>query len=64
MLMMDRITDISGDAGLHGKGYVVAEFDIHPDLWFFPCHFPAQPDHAGLSGGWTGWGRSPVANGR
>ena len=28
MLMMDRITDISGDGGPHGKGHVVAEFDI------------------------------------
>ncbi len=30
MLMMDRITDISGDGGEHGKGHVVAEFDIDP----------------------------------
>ena len=28
MLMMDRVTDISADGGLHGKGHVVAEFDI------------------------------------
>jgi len=27
MLMMDRITDISGDGGAHGKGHVLAEFD-------------------------------------
>ena len=27
-----------------GKGHVVAEFDITPDLWFFSCHFPASPD--------------------
>lgn len=50
MLMMDRITEISEDGGLHGKGQVVAEFDITPDLWFFACHFPGNPDHAGLSG--------------
>jgi 3-hydroxyacyl-[acyl-carrier protein] dehydratase / trans-2-decenoyl-[acyl-carrier protein] isomerase len=30
MLMMDRITDISEDGGEHGKGHVVAEFDITP----------------------------------
>ncbi len=30
MLMMDRITDISDDRGEHGKGHVVAEFDITP----------------------------------
>ncbi len=30
MLMMDRITEISADGGSHGKGHVVAEFDINP----------------------------------
>lgn len=40
MLMMDRITQISGEGGLDGKGHVVAEFDITPELWFFDCHFP------------------------
>ena len=33
MLMMDRITDISEDGGAHGKGHVVAEFDIKPDSY-------------------------------
>ena len=32
MLMMDRITEVSGDGGEHGKGHIVAEFDITPDL--------------------------------
>lgn len=50
MLMMDRITDISGDAGAGGKGHVVAEFDIHPDLWFFRCHFPGDPVMPGCLG--------------
>ncbi|WP_172328370.1 bifunctional 3-hydroxydecanoyl-ACP dehydratase/trans-2-decenoyl-ACP isomerase [Mangrovicoccus sp. HB161399] len=50
MLMMDRITDISADGGEHGKGHVVAEFDIHPDLWFFPCHFPGDPVMPGCLG--------------
>lgn len=50
MLMMDRITEISSDAGEHGKGHVVAEFDIHPDLWFFPCHFPGDPVMPGCLG--------------
>jgi 3-hydroxyacyl-[acyl-carrier protein] dehydratase/trans-2-decenoyl-[acyl-carrier protein] isomerase len=35
MLMMDRVTAISADGGADGKGHVVAEFDIRPDLWFF-----------------------------
>ncbi|MEZ5796852.1 MAG: bifunctional 3-hydroxydecanoyl-ACP dehydratase/trans-2-decenoyl-ACP isomerase [Paracoccaceae bacterium] len=66
MLMMDRITDISDDRGEHGKGHVVAEFDITPDLWFFDCHFPGNPIMPGclawtavqLTGfnlGWRGW---------
>jgi 3-hydroxyacyl-[acyl-carrier protein] dehydratase/trans-2-decenoyl-[acyl-carrier protein] isomerase len=50
MLMMDRITDVSGDGGAHGKGHFVAEFDIHPDLWFFPCHFPGNPVMPGCLG--------------
>ncbi|WP_457648555.1 bifunctional 3-hydroxydecanoyl-ACP dehydratase/trans-2-decenoyl-ACP isomerase [Profundibacter sp.] len=50
MLMMDRITDVSSDAGAHGKGHIVAEFDIHPDLWFFPCHFPGNPVMPGCLG--------------
>ncbi len=67
MLMMDRITDVSGDAGANGKGHIVAELDISPDLWFFPCHFPGNPVMLGclmvdglwqLTGfnlGWRGW---------
>ncbi len=35
MLMIDRIIEINDDGGLHGKGYIEAELDIHPDLWFF-----------------------------
>lgn len=50
MLMMDRITEISADGGSHGKGHVVAEFDIHPDLWFFKCHFPGNPIMPGCLG--------------
>ena len=61
MLMMDRITEISGDGGAHGKGHVLAEFDIKPDLWFFDCHFPGNPimpGCLGLDGLWqlTGFG--------
>lgn len=55
MLMFDRITSISDDGGEHGKGQVVAEFDIKPDLWFFPCHFqgdPVMPGCLGLDALW------------
>lgn len=50
MLMVDRVTEISADAGTHGKGHVVAEFDITPDLWFFACHFPGDPVMPGCLG--------------
>ena len=39
MLMMDRILEIRQDGGQHGQGFVRAEFDIHPDLWFYASHF-------------------------
>lgn len=50
MLMMDRITEVSEDGGAHGKGHILAEFDIRPDLWFFPCHFPNNPIMPGCLG--------------
>ena len=31
MLMFDRITKISDEGGVHGKGEIVAEMDINPD---------------------------------
>ncbi len=55
MLMFDRITHISDTGGLHGKGQIVAEFDINPDLWFFKCHFendPVMPGCLGLDAMW------------
>jgi 3-hydroxyacyl-[acyl-carrier protein] dehydratase/trans-2-decenoyl-[acyl-carrier protein] isomerase len=50
MLMADRVMEISADGGSHGKGHVVAEFDIRPDLWFFACHFPGDPVMPGCLG--------------
>jgi 3-hydroxyacyl-[acyl-carrier protein] dehydratase / trans-2-decenoyl-[acyl-carrier protein] isomerase len=50
MLMMDRITHISSEGGEHGKGEIIAELDIHPDLWFFACHFPGDPVMPGCLG--------------
>ena len=55
MLMLDRITEIRQDGGTHGKGLVRAELDIHPDLWFFGCHFigdPVMPGCLGLDAMW------------
>ena len=50
MLMMDRITLITDDGGQFGKGEMRAELDIHPDLWFFACHFPEDPVMPGCLG--------------
>jgi 3-hydroxyacyl-[acyl-carrier protein] dehydratase/trans-2-decenoyl-[acyl-carrier protein] isomerase len=50
MLMVDRVTEISADGGAHGKGHVVAEYDVSPDLWFFACHFPGDPVMPGCLG--------------
>lgn len=50
MLMVDRVTHISSEGGEYGKGVVVAELDIHPDLWFFECHFPGDPVMPGCLG--------------
>ncbi len=50
MLMMDRIIKISDEGGKYGKGEIIAELDIHPDLWFFQCHFPGDPVMPGCLG--------------
>jgi 3-hydroxyacyl-[acyl-carrier protein] dehydratase/trans-2-decenoyl-[acyl-carrier protein] isomerase len=50
MLMVDRITSITEDGGPHGKGQIIAELDITPDLWFFDCHFPGDPVMPGCLG--------------
>ncbi len=68
MLMFDRITEITSDGGAYGKGNLVAELDIKPDLWFFECHFqgdPVMPGCLGLDAMWQlvgfylGWTRAP-----
>jgi 3-hydroxyacyl-[acyl-carrier protein] dehydratase/trans-2-decenoyl-[acyl-carrier protein] isomerase len=68
MLMFDRITHISDGGGENGKGQIVAEFDVRPDLWFFACHFqgdPVMPGCLGLDALWQllgfflGWMGAP-----
>jgi 3-hydroxyacyl-[acyl-carrier protein] dehydratase/trans-2-decenoyl-[acyl-carrier protein] isomerase len=68
MLMLDRITHISSEGGANGKGEIIAELDIHPDLWFFQCHFPGDPVMPGclgldamwqLVGFYLGWRGNP-----
>lgn len=55
MLMFDRIVSINEDGGQYGKGEVIAELDVNPDLWFFDCHFqgdPVMPGCLGLDALW------------
>ncbi|NNE58046.1 MAG: 3-hydroxyacyl-[acyl-carrier-protein] dehydratase FabA [Hellea sp.] len=68
MLMLDRIDLISEEGGAYGKGQILAELDIKPDLWFFDCHFrgdPVMPGCLGLDAMWQlvgfflGWSGSP-----
>jgi 3-hydroxyacyl-[acyl-carrier protein] dehydratase/trans-2-decenoyl-[acyl-carrier protein] isomerase len=68
MLMFDRITHIDEKGGAHGKGEIIAELDIRPDLWFFACHFendPVMPGCLGLDAMWQligfylGWLEAP-----
>ena len=55
MLMFDRIKQISSSGGEFGKGKIIAELDIDPNLWFFECHFkedPVMPGCLGLDAMW------------
>ncbi|MBX4181030.1 bifunctional 3-hydroxydecanoyl-ACP dehydratase/trans-2-decenoyl-ACP isomerase [Sodalis sp. CWE] len=55
MLMMDRVIKMTEDGGNYNKGFVEAELDIHPDMWFFSCHFigdPVMPGCLGLDAMW------------
>jgi 3-hydroxyacyl-[acyl-carrier protein] dehydratase/trans-2-decenoyl-[acyl-carrier protein] isomerase len=64
MLIIDRIVGIAETGGRYGKGEILAELDIKPDLWFFQCHFESDPVMPGclgldalwqLSGFFLGW---------
>ncbi|MEC9261001.1 MAG: bifunctional 3-hydroxydecanoyl-ACP dehydratase/trans-2-decenoyl-ACP isomerase [Pseudomonadota bacterium] len=68
MLMMDRVSLITEEGGEFGKGQIIAELDITPDLWFFDCHFPGDPVMPGclgldamwqLVGFFLGWSGGP-----
>ena len=55
MLMFDRIAHISDHGGQYGRGEIIAELDVRPDLWFFGCHFegdPVMPGCLGLDAMW------------
>jgi 3-hydroxymyristoyl/3-hydroxydecanoyl-(acyl carrier protein) dehydratase len=38
-LMIDRVVSVDPGGGAWGLGLVVAEKDLAPDHWYFPCHF-------------------------
>lgn len=66
--MFDRIIKIEESGGKYDKGYIHAELDINPDLWFFACHFqgdPVMPGCLGLDAMWQlvgfflGWQGNP-----
>ncbi len=68
LLMFDRIVKIGDKGGQYGKGEILAELDIKPDLWFFECHFqsdPVMPGCLGLDALWQlvgfflGWLEAP-----
>jgi 3-hydroxyacyl-[acyl-carrier protein] dehydratase/trans-2-decenoyl-[acyl-carrier protein] isomerase len=68
MLMFDRIPKITEEGGAFGKGEIIAELDVTPDLWFFDCHFngdPVMPGCLGLDAMWQlvgfylGWRGGP-----
>lgn len=68
MLMLDRILKVELEGGEYGKGRLIAELDVNPELWFFKCHFPGDPVMPGclgldamwqLVGFWLGWSGSP-----
>lgn len=50
MLMFDRIVEINEQGGKNGKGEVIAELDILPDMWFFKCHFAGDAVMPGCLG--------------
>ncbi|OQM34505.1 3-hydroxydecanoyl-ACP dehydratase [bacterium endosymbiont of Pedicinus badii] len=55
MLMMDRVVQMNTNGGNYRKGFVEAELDIYPEMWFFQCHFigdPVMPGCLGLDAMW------------
>ncbi|HEU5315362.1 MAG TPA: PfaB family protein, partial [Chloroflexota bacterium] len=45
--MFDRVVDVDPHGGAWGLGAIVAEKDLRPDDWYFPCHFQGDEVLAG-----------------
>jgi 3-hydroxyacyl-[acyl-carrier protein] dehydratase/trans-2-decenoyl-[acyl-carrier protein] isomerase len=43
LLLLDRVVHVGAQGGEHGRGQIVGELDLSPDLWFFAAHFPGDP---------------------
>lgn len=68
MLMIDEIDQITKQGGQYNRGFLSASFKIHPEQWFFACHFkgdPVMPGCLGLDALWQllgvflGWSDLP-----
>lgn len=68
MLMIDEITHIADTGGNYDRGQLDANLQVHPDHWFFACHFkgdPVMPGCLGLDALWQllgvflGWSGLP-----
>jgi PfaB family protein len=43
MKLIDRISLLDPEGGIHGMGLIRAEADIRPEDWFLTCHFMDDP---------------------
>jgi 3-hydroxyacyl-[acyl-carrier protein] dehydratase/trans-2-decenoyl-[acyl-carrier protein] isomerase len=53
--MVDFVSPKLAEGGEYGKGEIIAELDINPDLWFFKCHFnddSVMPGCLGIDAMW------------
>ncbi len=50
MLMIDQINHIADTGGNFDKGQLDASLKIHPDHWFFNCHFRGDPGNNRMPG--------------
>ena len=48
--LIQSVPHFSLDGGRYGKGEIVTEMPITPDLWFFQRHFPGDPIMPGCLG--------------
>ncbi len=39
LIMSDRVTQLDRKGGYRGLGLIVAQKDLKPEDWYFPCHF-------------------------